>query len=491
MDIASAGAQPLDRVAGQARRPFWVLGFTVALAVAVLWHPATGWNVNSRLGLVLAVVDHGEVTIDRYHDVAPTQTDDKALYAGHYYSDKTIGLSLLAVPAYAVVKAAGTVTGHVPEFATVNWLLTVWAVGLPAGVAALLMALLLVHFGAVPQRAVLVTAFVFFGSLMFGYSTVFMPYLPGIAACEGALLLTLNGPLDRRRALAVGALLGSAVLFDLMFVIVAAAVALVAMRNLREYPRRRAVQLAAIAAGAAAIPIGVFIAYCVAIFGAPTIPYRYEASEFFRDGMARGLMGATAPKTGAAYHLLVHPFRGLFFWSPWLVMVVVCWVWIARRDRNLWWLAIASSTVFELYLLYNAGYYLWWGGDAMGSRLMLPMFAMVPLALAVACRADAPRWLWRGVVGTGAASVALSLPVSMINPQTPVADATADLLAPAVSSGFEATQLHLLGHFYRLEWEAPDVVAGGSSGPRLLACLVVVFAGVALAWRSAAAAADG
>jgi hypothetical protein len=28
------------------------------------------------------------VTIDDYHDVMPTQTDDKAYFDGHYYSDR-------------------------------------------------------------------------------------------------------------------------------------------------------------------------------------------------------------------------------------------------------------------------------------------------------------------------------------------------------------------------------------------------------------------
>lgn len=468
-----------------ATRPFCLLGATVLLAVALLWHPATGWNVNSRLSLTMAIVDHGEVTIDRYHDVAPTQTDDKAYFEGHYYSDKTIGLSLLAVPAYAGIKFVSVVTGRTFGFATVNWLLTVWAVGVPAALAAMFMALLFVRLGALPSRAVLMTAFVVFGSLMFGYSTVFMPYLPGVAACAGALVMTLGHAFDRRRAAAVGALLGVSVLFDLMFVIVAVAIAVVAARAMWPSGRRAAMRLGAVAMLAVAVPIGVFAAYCIAIFGSPTIPYRYEASQFFRDGMAQGLMGATAPKPGAAYHLLVHPFRGVLFWSPWLAMVAVCWVWIARHAGQLRWLVVMSATVFALYLAYNAGYYLWWGGDAMGPRLLLPMFAVVPLALAVAGRADAPRWMWWGVVATGVTSVALSLPVSMINPQTPVRDATTDLLHPTFSSGFEATQLHLLGHFYRLEWGAAEVAAGGSSALRLFACLVVVVVGVALAWRAA------
>jgi hypothetical protein len=54
------------------------------------------WNQNSRLDLVLAMVDDSTVSIDRY----VANTGDYALYRGHTYSDKPPGLSLLALPAY-------------------------------------------------------------------------------------------------------------------------------------------------------------------------------------------------------------------------------------------------------------------------------------------------------------------------------------------------------------------------------------------------------
>jgi hypothetical protein len=38
----------------------------------------------SRLDLLHAVIQHGSLSIDRYH----TNTPDKALFEGHYFSDK-------------------------------------------------------------------------------------------------------------------------------------------------------------------------------------------------------------------------------------------------------------------------------------------------------------------------------------------------------------------------------------------------------------------
>ena len=54
------------------------------------------WSQNSRLDLVLAIVDDGTVSIDRY----VTNTGDYAIYRGRSYTDKPPGLSLLALPAY-------------------------------------------------------------------------------------------------------------------------------------------------------------------------------------------------------------------------------------------------------------------------------------------------------------------------------------------------------------------------------------------------------
>ena len=57
----------------------------------------TSWNVNARMALVFAIVEHGTFAIDGYdgeHDAFPTM--DKAAYNGHFYSDKAIGVSLSA-----------------------------------------------------------------------------------------------------------------------------------------------------------------------------------------------------------------------------------------------------------------------------------------------------------------------------------------------------------------------------------------------------------
>ena len=57
------------------------------------------YNIASRLGLVKAIVEEGNLSIDRYHE-GEFFTLDKAFFNGHYYSDKAIGASLLGALVY-------------------------------------------------------------------------------------------------------------------------------------------------------------------------------------------------------------------------------------------------------------------------------------------------------------------------------------------------------------------------------------------------------
>src|SRR5690349_10679070 len=79
-----------------------------ALIVAVLFlsyayfYQAGGWNQNARFDTTRAILEQHSLTIDAYHE----NTQDKALFRGHYYSDKAPGVSLLAIPAAAAAKSA-------------------------------------------------------------------------------------------------------------------------------------------------------------------------------------------------------------------------------------------------------------------------------------------------------------------------------------------------------------------------------------------------
>ena len=70
-----------------------------------------GWNQNSRFDLLRAIVERHTLRIDAYHE----NTQDKAHFKGHYYSDKAPGLVFLAVPFALVARPALRIVGVDPE----------------------------------------------------------------------------------------------------------------------------------------------------------------------------------------------------------------------------------------------------------------------------------------------------------------------------------------------------------------------------------------
>ena len=79
------------------RRRHEALIFLLLLVCSGYFLPRAGrsdWNATARADLVFAVVDHGVLWIDDYHE----NTGDKAYFEGHYYPVGSIGHSPAITP---------------------------------------------------------------------------------------------------------------------------------------------------------------------------------------------------------------------------------------------------------------------------------------------------------------------------------------------------------------------------------------------------------
>ena len=228
----------------------------------------TGWNVNTRMALVFAVVDRGTFAIDGYHgqdDIFPT--DDKAVFGGHFYSDKAFGVSLLCVPVYAAMQAIARLFHFTWHLQITIYVLKMVSSSIPAAISLSILWLLLVRAGAMPLRALVAVALAFFGSIWFAYSTLAMPYSPGIASCLAATYLLCHPPADGLgpgRAAAIGFLCGFAVICDFLFgPIAVAAIVGVFLIRLPWGRRDRWPALLGSVVVAGALPLALFAAYSV------------------------------------------------------------------------------------------------------------------------------------------------------------------------------------------------------------------------------------
>src|SRR5471032_1182639 len=98
----------------------------VALFVSYAYfYEAGGWNQNSRFSLIRAILERHTLRIDDYQ----LHTGDRALWRGHYYSDKAPGASLTALgpvqAARLVSRAAGVDPASFPGIAWTSYVASV------------------------------------------------------------------------------------------------------------------------------------------------------------------------------------------------------------------------------------------------------------------------------------------------------------------------------------------------------------------------------
>src|SRR5579863_451851 len=143
-----------------------------------------GWNQNSRFDLLRAIVEQHTLQIDAYHE----NTQYKAHFHGHYYSDKAPGLVFLAVPFALATRPALRIAGIDPasprgEF-WLSYLVTAWTVALPTALAGICLYLLALRFGGSSIGAAFGMVVMAVGTPLWAYASLFWAH-----ALVGACLL--------------------------------------------------------------------------------------------------------------------------------------------------------------------------------------------------------------------------------------------------------------------------------------------------------------
>jgi len=401
-------SRPVDRLAKLTL--FASLWLTFAYFVQQL----PGDNVNTRLALTYAIVERDTVAIDAYHADPLTRTGDKAVYEGHYYCDKSPALSFLATPLYWgmwQLRAESPYLRHLYDEHRAAWvfwtryLLRIATVGSSAAILGIILWATARLLGASSGIAALSSGAILLGTILFGYATLFYAYLPSACCCMASYYLLLRGRLrdaagdPRSSAITTGwilfwagLLLGLAWFLEYTAGLAGLGVASYALWAARKRPRA----IWKFVAGGL-LPVIVFYVYTHHVFGQwGKIPYEYEFNPFFRAQMQQGFQGIHWPRLSVLYYLTIHPFRGLFFWSPFLLLAFAG-IWrglpqrAARRSKAA---RRANETVFipdlflalyviVAYFVFNSGYFMWWGGYAAGPRLLCPAlpFFLPPLVL--------------------------------------------------------------------------------------------------------------
>ncbi len=367
---------------------------------------ASGANQASHYALVRALAA-GTPIVDRWRE----ETPDTSFTDGHFYSVKAPGLAFGTLPFYGAADAAGLLdlarragesvaSGEAPDgrgrrAALIRaqrgetWLLGLWAVVLPAALLLWLVRSLAER--VAPGRGTLAAVGLGAGTLVLPYATMLYAHVLAATlalAAFAVLWRERDGPPRTALVAAAGVLAGLAAIVEYP---AALAGAIVGLYALARADVRRPVRAAAYAGGVliGGVPLALYNLWA---FGSVThLSYVDAVAVEGRSGHdvlglnEEGLFGVAAPDPRAALDLLLAP-KGLITLTPIVVVALAGVVALHRAGRRAeaWTIGGVAGTT----LLYNAGYYLPYGGDVPGPRFLLVALPFLAVGLAAALR----RW---------------------------------------------------------------------------------------------------
>ena len=391
---------------------------SLGIAWGLVMH-SMGWAQQANYAQVRALAA-GRPEIDRWH----WETKDKAWFASHFYSVKAPGLAALTLPAYLALDAAGAKSlardaaanartaehprwappdhpdlsqysysperAHRVEVRVENAAPIIWALTLVGAVIPAVALLLLVRWVAERIEPGYGTA----AAITLGLGTIVMTFAAEyfshvIAAMLGfaafaVLFREREGPARLGLVGAAGLLAGLAVSFEYPLGLLGAILFAYAVARPNRLRRGAAYAAGAVIGAAPALAFNVW-----ALSSPFRFAYSYAVSVQGFTGHDQlglnsgGFFGIEMPRPGAAIDLLLAG-RGLLTLTPVLAMGVVGAVMMRRRGRPAE--AAVIGAVGIAYFLYNAGYWLPFGGGSPGPRFLIPALPFLAIGLAPAYR---------------------------------------------------------------------------------------------------------
>lgn len=413
------------------RKIAWLIG-VASLFSFLYFYEGGGWNQNSRFDLVRAILERHTLQIDAYQQ----NTEDKAHFNGHYFSDKAPGLVFLALPFAGVARAGMRVAGMDPNTPNgeyvLSYIVTAAGVALPTALAAVCLFFLALRLTADPFGALFAAVMMSIGTPLLAYATLFWAHAL-VGACLlfafAAALKIGDGHAGLRWALAVGLAAGWATVTE--YPAVPASVLLALFALLQSWQQGKIFRwrvAAGVGLGATACAMVLF-GYLYAAFGGLRPSYSYYDPNSFSFMQQQGYMGLTYPHPDRLLKLLFGCSRGLFFASPVMIAAIVG-LWSLRKEYRA--PAFVALAVGVYYFLFNASFYWWKAGLTFGPRYAGACIPLLCLGLAAAwARSSRP---WRiMLIALAACSVFIAIMVVSTSSQLAMQDS-----CPIVHSSWPA-----------------------------------------------------
>lgn len=399
---------------------YYLLVFIFFFITYAYFFQGGGWNQNGRICLTRAILHEHTFSIDTYREDAYNpffpfvNTGDWSYYKGHYYTNKSPGLSLMALIPYAVAEYAAKKV--MPSDGEKQVLFSAYVSNVcTTVVCGAMLCLTLFHvltyffqFGL--SASMLLTLLFGVGTLMFSYSTTFYCHAPSACFAFLSFVLTMHirrGSVQRTKtaALASGFCAACAVLIEPSTVLMLGAV----FFYLVSFQEGRRCALFFLAG---CVPPGLVQCFYNSVcFGSPFASSYEYANDMVMYKVNGKLFGL--PSAASFAGLLILPYRGLFISSPVYLMLFPGIVLFFRQKQ---WRpeAIFCAAVFLFFIVYMAGFYAWYGGSAAGPRYLLPAF---PFGFLLAVWAF--RKFFKSFMLAGICSVLINTAITLVGNEIP------------------------------------------------------------------------
>lgn len=402
------------------RRTYAVTLFLILIVCYGYFMPRwADWGANSRANLVYAFGDQGVLYIDAYH----TNTGDKACFPGpytptpnavnegicegNYFSDKSLGPSLLALPFYMVFKGIaalppvdriiqsgagmgamgdtlnpdgqGANPAAVYQFLALTFI-TFFASAVPSALLGVVVFLMACRFANKEWYA-------FVLALAYGLGTMAFPYSNALYQHQLAAFGAFVGFYYLWRVIKEGSSLNGLWLVGVLFAFatiteypIVPALAIIFVWAAIQMPNRLALYRVVLGA----IPLGlIFMAYNYAAFGS-VLPVGYQYSTNWQGEHQTGFLSLTGPSLESfvrLYGLTISPIRGIFLMSPILLLAIPGFVMMWRQQKTLRGVLSVLLLVVAFFFFYNSSSVMWWGGFTVGPRYLVPMLPFMVLPI--------------------------------------------------------------------------------------------------------------
>lgn len=374
----------------------WSLFLFIFISIVFFIGFFPGWNELSRLDLVFSIVDQGQLNIDSYWNQPGYATQDLAYYNGHYYCDKSPILSFLAVPFYWLWRQLGDIFGIYFIPVKSRLLITPFLITLPAAILSVWFYRFLGYIRTDPVNQYVLTMFYSLGTIAFPFSYLFFSHVPATFFIFGGffiLFLMLSKTSSESASkkpiylLIAGLMTGLGFSAEQPTGIILAGILGYLYYRLRDKKRIFWFLLGVLP------PLIIVMWYNYTCFGNIFASgYRYEYNPVFQSNMSKGFMGITYPKWQAFWGTSFSPYRGLFFYSPFLLFAIPGFYRFIG-DKKFKAEGILFLLIVVGFFYFNISYYAWHGGWSIGPRHIIPMlpFLVIPIYTLLP---EWKKWVW-------------------------------------------------------------------------------------------------